>query len=31
MRDVVDNNTGSKYYTWTHYGDAGSPEFVQIR
>jgi guanyl-specific ribonuclease Sa len=31
LRVVVDDNTGSMYYTWTHYGDAGSPAFVQIR
>ena len=31
LRVVVDDNTGSMYYTWTHYGDGGSPAFVQIR
>jgi guanyl-specific ribonuclease Sa len=30
-RVVVDPNTGDVYYTWTHYGDTGSPAFVQIR
>jgi guanyl-specific ribonuclease Sa len=31
LRVVVDANTGSMYYTWTHYGDSGMPAFVQIR
>jgi RHS repeat-associated protein len=30
-RIVVNSQTGEMYYTWTHYGDAGDPAFVQIR
>lgn len=31
-RRIVKNvETGELYYTWTHYGDAGSPAFVKIR
>ncbi len=30
-RIVVDQQSGAVYYTWTHYGDTGSPAFVQIR
>jgi guanyl-specific ribonuclease Sa len=28
---IVHNDTGATYYTWTHYGDHGSPSFVRIR
>jgi guanyl-specific ribonuclease Sa len=31
LRLVINNDTGAMYYTWTHYGDAGAPAFVQIR
>jgi hypothetical protein len=31
LRVVRDSKTGATYYTWTHYGDAGDPTFVQIR
>jgi len=31
LRVVVNTQTGEMYYTWTHYGDAGTPAFVQIR
>ncbi|MCH4091694.1 RHS repeat-associated core domain-containing protein [Acetobacter sp.] len=30
-RVVVNTQTNEFYYTWTHYGDAGDPSFVQIR
>ena len=30
-RVVVNKQTGEAYYTWTHYGDTGTPAFVQIR
>jgi hypothetical protein len=30
-RIVANPATGETYYTWTHYGDAGSPAFVRIR
>ncbi|WP_408733303.1 ribonuclease domain-containing protein [Burkholderia cepacia] len=30
-RIVANSQTGEMYYTWTHYGDAGNPAFVQIR
>lgn len=31
LRVVVNQQSGQVYYTWTHYGDAGAPAFVQIR
>jgi RHS repeat-associated protein len=31
LRVVVNAQTGEIYYTWTHYGDSGSPAFVRIR
>jgi RHS repeat-associated protein len=31
LRVVVDRQTGEMFFTWTHYGDTGSPPFVQIR
>ena len=31
QRIVVNSSTGDVYYSWTHYGDAGAPAFVQIR
>jgi guanyl-specific ribonuclease Sa len=31
QRIVVNSQTGEVYYTWTHYGDSGSPAFVRIR
>jgi guanyl-specific ribonuclease Sa len=31
LRVVVNEETGSMYYTWTHYGDNGYPPFVRIR
>ena len=31
LRVVVNKQTGEMYYTWTHYGGAGKPAFVQIR
>jgi len=30
-RIVVNQETVETYYTWTHYGQAGDPAFVQIR
>lgn len=30
-RIVRNTMTGEMYFTWTHYGDTGSPAFVQIR
>lgn len=30
-RVVLNSESGEIYYTWTHYGDAASPAFVQIR
>jgi hypothetical protein len=31
LRVVANQQSGVMYYTWTHYGDAGPPAFVQIR
>lgn len=31
LRVVVDQSSGEMYYSWNHYGDAGSPAFVRIR
>ena len=28
---VVNSNAGEVFYTWTRYGDSGSPAFVRIR
>ena len=30
-RIVVNSQTGEVYYTWTHYGDSGTPAFVKVR
>lgn len=30
-RVVVNTETGEVYYTWTHYGDTGTPAFIRIR
>ncbi|MGC5033947.1 ribonuclease domain-containing protein [Micromonospora sp. DT229] len=31
LRVVRNSDTGATYYTWTHYGDSGSPAFVRVR
>jgi guanyl-specific ribonuclease Sa len=31
LRVVGNPQTGDMFYTWTHYGDTGTPAFVQIR
>ncbi len=31
LRLVKNQSTGEIYYTWTHYGDMGTPAFVKIR
>jgi hypothetical protein len=31
LRVVRNRFTGEMYYTWNHYGDAGTPPFVKIR
>ncbi|MGW6486253.1 ribonuclease domain-containing protein [Streptomyces sp. NPDC055056] len=31
LRVVKNTQAGETYYTWTHYGDSGSPAFVRIR
>jgi hypothetical protein len=31
LRVVSNPQTGEIFYTWTHYGDTGTPAFVQIR
>lgn len=29
-RIVINTVTGERFYTWTHYGDTGSPHFVRF-